>query len=34
MEPFVVDPRQTTPEELAEGMRQAQTLFIPSAFLF
>ena len=27
METFVVDPRQTTPEELAEGMRQAQTLF-------
>lgn len=27
MEAFVVDPRKTTPEEMAEGMRQAQTLF-------
>ena len=27
MQEFIVDPRQSTPEELAEGMRQAQTLF-------
>ena len=27
MQEIIVDPRQSTPEELAEGMRQAQTLF-------
>ena len=27
MQEFIVDPRHSTPEELAEGMRQAQTLF-------
>lgn len=27
MKEEIVDPRQSTPEELAEGMRQAQTLF-------
>ena len=27
MQEFIVDPRLSTPEELAEGMRQAQTLF-------
>ena len=27
MKEFIVDPRQTTPEEHAEGVRQAQTLF-------
>lgn len=27
MQEFIVDPRQSTPEELAEGMRQAQVLF-------
>ena len=27
MKEFIVDPRQTTPEEYAEGVRQAQTLF-------
>jgi len=27
MEAVIVDPRQTTPEEMAEGIRQAQVLF-------
>ncbi|MCR5550309.1 MAG: galactoside O-acetyltransferase [Bacteroidales bacterium] len=27
MQEIIVDPRQSTPKELAEGMRQAQTLF-------
>ena len=27
MQEFIVDPRQSTPEEFAEGMHQAQTLF-------
>ena len=27
METFIVDPRKTSPDEMAKGMRQAQTLF-------